>query len=439
MFCDQTHITVKAGKGGNGCISFRREKYIAKGGPNGGDGGRGGNIILEASPHLNSLIDLHTKKFFEAEKGTQGSSWLKNGQAGSDLMLSVPVGTVIRDAKTKEEIADLQHENMQVVIAQGGRGGYGNAHFKSSTRQAPRFAELGEPGEERELELELKLVADVGIIGIPSAGKSTLISHISAAKPKIGDFPFTTLVPNLGVVKLSTGRSLIVCDVPGLIEGAHEGKGLGDQFLRHITRSRVLVHLLDVSREDIAADYLAIRHELGEYSKELSQKQEVVVFNKIDVLGADEELLKMLKKEFSKKTTVPEKEIFAISAISGKNISPLLEHLWKMVSTEKESEQSAQQESAPEHIILRPHEEQKDTDARNWEIEEIEDGFRIHGDRIVQIAVMTDFSNPEAVMRLRDIMKKVGLEKELSRRGAHEKTKLYFKEKDIIFKPLLLN
>ncbi|MBI5413896.1 GTPase ObgE [Candidatus Peregrinibacteria bacterium] len=438
MFCDETFITAKAGPGGNGCISFRREKFVPRGGPHGGDGGKGGDVIFVANSHLNSLIDLHTRKYFEAKKGKPGSSYLKNGESGEDLFMEVPVGTLVMDDATNALIADLNSDRMSLVIARGGRGGYGNAHFKSSTRQTPRFAELGEPGEEKHLHLELKLVADVGIIGIPSSGKSTLISKISAAKPKIGDFPFTTLIPNLGVSRLSEGRSLVVCDVPGLVEGAHEGKGLGDQFLKHITRSRVIVHLVDISGANPAGDYGVIRNELRKYSKELAKKKELVAFSKIDVLQDDKELLKLITKDFSQKTKIPQKNILPISAITEKGLSALLEKMWKITEEEKKKERKHTAKSPRKRIVLKPHLEDDTMNARIWNITTKKNEFHIHGARIHQIAVMTDLENGEAVMRLRDVMKKVGIQRELLRLGAKMGSKIYFGEKVLDFVPTML-
>ncbi len=435
-FCDKTNITVLSGSGGDGCASFRREKYVAKGGPHGGNGGKGGDVIIMVNPHLNSLIDLHTKKYFKANPGKMGSSYLKNGESAEDFIIEVPVGTLLSDPDTEEVIADLNTDNMSVIVAHGGRGGYGNAHFTSSTRQAPRFAELGEPGEEISLTLELQLVADIGIIGLPSVGKSTLISRISAAKPKIAEYHFTTLVPNLGVVRLSSGRSLVVCDIPGLIKGAHEGKGLGDQFLRHISRSRVLVHLVDVSQKDLAQDYATIRTELKKYSKELFQKKEIVAFNKIDTLQNDKDLLKMITKEFCQKTRIAQKNIFSISAITGVGIPELLEEMWKGSALEKKSLQKPQP-SLKKQVVLKPHLKDAES-AKKWHIEPEKNGFRIYGTRIEQIAVMTNYENPEAVMRLRDVFKKLGIEKALLRLGAQMGAKLFLKDKELEFVPSVL-
>jgi len=429
MFCDETFITVEAGRGGNGCMSFRREKYIPRGGPHGGDGGKGGAVIIKTNPHLNTLIDLHARKYFVADKGDNGSSWLKGGEDGQDLILEVPVGTVVRDADTKELIADLKQSNMLLTVIEGGRGGYGNAHFTSSTRQTPRFAELGEPGLIKNLHLELNLVADVGIIGLPSTGKSTLISRISSARPKIGDYPFTTLMPNLGVALLSDKRSLVICDVPGLIEGAHQGKGLGDKFLRHITRSRILIHLLDATHADIAADYKVIRRELKKYSKALFVKKEIVVLNKIDTFQGDHELLELVKSDFSKKTKIPVKNISAISAATGAGTKDLLEIMWKTVAQEKQKA-APKEKKSPTRIVLRPH---LTEDPRQWHITKKGKSFRVTGKRIEQIAVMTDFANMEAVQRLRDVFKKLGVERELLRLGATEANNIKIGENRLAF------
>ncbi|MFH0838302.1 MAG: GTPase ObgE, partial [Patescibacteria group bacterium] len=280
-FADEAEIKVKAGNGGNGSSSFRREKFIPRGGPDGGNGGDGGSVILQADENLNTLVNFVSKKHFKARHGQMGLGNNKYGAAGEDLVLKVPVGTIVFDAETGSQLADLIDIGEQVIVARGGLGGKGNANFKSSTRQAPDFAELGEPGEEKTLKLELKLIADVAIIGYPSVGKSTLISRISNARPKIADYPFTTLVPNLGVVKVDQ-TDFVVADIPGLIEGAHEGKGLGIAFLKHIERAEILVHLLDMTRENLTDDFKKLNLELASYSKVLAKKKQIVVFNKTD-------------------------------------------------------------------------------------------------------------------------------------------------------------
>jgi GTPase len=432
MFCDLAHIEVSGGNGGNGSISFRREKYIPKGGPDGGNGGKGGSIFFRANESINTLIDFHTKKIFHAKNGTNGSGRNRNGKEGDDLVLDVPVGTTLFDGETGELLHDFLLPEEMYESAMGGRGGYGNAHFKSSTRQSPRFAEQGEPGHFKKYTLEMKLVADLGIIGIPSAGKSTFISKISAVRPKIAEYPFTTLIPNLGVVRLSDARTFVACDIPGLIEGAHEGKGLGDEFLRHISRSKILLHLVDATREDPLQDYKTIRKELEKYSPELGEKTEIVALSKIDVFEEVSKDLQKLKNALSKISK--KKNIFLLSSLQGKGVSEILETVWKILEEEKKKISPAPKPS--EHIIFRPHLEK--STHKKWELVEEKQGLRIIGDRIEQIAVMTDFSNPEAVLRLRDILYKLGIEREILRRGVEEGTKIFFGEKSLSFEPLLL-
>ncbi len=320
-FIDEASILVKAGDGGRGCVSFRREKYVPKGGPDGGDGGKGGDVYIVATSSKNTLLDFHYKRIFKAERGEHGKGKDQHGKNGKDLFIYVPVGTVIKDPKTGEVLADLVEDGQMWLAAKGGRGGRGNARFVSPTRQAPRYAEEGEKGEERELRLELKLIADVGLVGLPNAGKSTLISVISDAKPKIADYPFTTLVPNLGVVKYKD-LTFVVADIPGLIEGAHRGAGLGIQFLKHIERTRLIVHLIDVStlnREEPLKPYEVIRNELESFSKTLAEKEEIVVFNKIDLLSGEE--LKHFVDIYKKHIKVP---LLSISAIRKDGINNLI-------------------------------------------------------------------------------------------------------------------
>jgi GTP-binding protein len=282
-FIDQATIRVKAGDGGNGCVAFRREKFVPKGGPSGGDGGAGGSVYIVASRRLNTLYHLQFQREWKAGRGQHGMGSNCSGYDGDDVVIELPVGSVVRDRETGELIADLTEDGQRVMVAKGGRGGLGNQHFATSTRQAPRFAQPGEEGEERQLSIELKLIADVGVIGLPNAGKSTLISVISAAKPKIADYPFTTLVPNLGVVKADDDETFVVADIPGLIEGAHEGHGLGDQFLRHVERCSVLVHLVDLSADDHPdKDAEVVAHELELYSKTLADKPRIVCGSKLD-------------------------------------------------------------------------------------------------------------------------------------------------------------
>jgi GTP-binding protein len=324
-FVDYVKIYVKAGDGGRGCISFRREKYVPRGGPNGGDGGRGAHVILKATDELNTLLDLRYQREYRAEKGQHGMGKKMHGKNGKDLIIYVPVGTVIKDADTEDILIDLDRQGMETVIAKGGKGGLGNAHFATPTRQAPRFAQPGEMGETKNLILELKLLADVGLIGLPNAGKSTLLSVISSARPKIADYPFTTLTPTLGVVKLENFRSFVVADIPGLIEGAHKGIGLGFQFLRHVERTSIILHLVDISdtgEGDPVENFEKINKELKLYSPELVRKPQTVVGTKIDIAGNKKRL--NILKEYCKAEAI---DFFAVSAITKKGIRQLLSHV----------------------------------------------------------------------------------------------------------------
>lgn len=425
MFLDEVKITVKGGNGGRGCVSWRREKFVAKGGPDGGDGGNGGNVFLIADNNTDTLSHFSSKKRFEAKKGRFGMGKNKRGKDGDDLFLNVPPGTVVykipsplgRGIKGEGSgegtpLADLSQNGDQVLIARGGKGGFGNAHFKSSTRQQPDFAELGEPGEGKKLQLELKLVADVGIIGYPSVGKSTLISAISAAKPKIGDYPFTTLVPNLGVVNVDE-RSYVVCDVPGLIEGAAYGKGLGHQFLKHIERCGVLLHLLDITRDDIIDDYKKLRMELTKYSSKLAEKRELIVLNKTDLV--QNEKCKMKNDKF---------KIFAtISAATHEGTEELKKKLLTIVLNEREqanesfdpSDSSAEAGCAQDDTsalpVLQPLLESNQMGA--YRIQKDGKKTLVTGRRIEQFTKMTDFRSQGAISRFRDVFKRIGLFKAL--------------------------
>lgn len=321
MFVDTAKVRVYAGKGGDGCLSFRREKYIPRGGPDGGDGGRGGHVIFKAVSSLNTLLHFRYQKVLRAQKGQAGMGQRKHGSDGEDLLVRVPVGTLIRDSETSEIIADMSSEDQEVIIATGGRGGWGNNRFKSATNRAPRKTTKGRPGEERELDLELKLLADVGLIGMPNAGKSTLISRISASHPKVADYPFTTLEPHLGVVDLGDYRSCVVADIPGLIPGAHEGKGLGTRFLRHVDRCSLLLHLVDASSppDQALADFDAISKELELFSAELTRKPRVVVLSKLDVTEAREH-----EEEIRAGVVAKGFETISISAVSGDGLPKLM-------------------------------------------------------------------------------------------------------------------
>ncbi len=325
QFVDQARITVKAGNGGNGCISFRREKYVPKGGPDGGNGGRGGNVIIRADRQLGTLLDFKYQRHYRAGSGEHGRGKKQDGKWGEDIVIRVPCGTIIKDAADEEVLADLVNHHDELLIAKGGRGGRGNAEFATSTNQAPRIAEPGGIGEERELLLELKLLADVGLVGFPNAGKSTLISVISAAKPKIADYPFTTLVPNLGIVRYAEGKSFTVADIPGLIEGAHQGKGLGIQFLRHIERTRALVFLIEVTSANPKADFKVLLNELTKYDADLARKPKVVALTKTDLID-QKELKVRAKLAFGRGVSV-----VPISAVAGTGIGPLVDAMWNLL------------------------------------------------------------------------------------------------------------
>lgn len=415
-FADEAEIKVQAGNGGNGSFSMRREKYIPKGGPDGGNGGDGGNVILQADENVNTLVDFMSRKHFKAEHGIFGLGRQKYGSAGQDLILKVPIGTLVFDAKDGQQIADLVHNGQQAVVAKGGLGGKGNANFKSSTRQAPDFAELGEPGEVKIIKLELKLIADVAIVGYPSVGKSTLISRISNARPKIADYPFTTLVPNLGVCKVGQ-TDFVVADIPGLIEGAHEGKGLGIAFLKHIERAGILVHLLDLTHEDPMDEFKKLNLELVSYSKVLAGKEQIVVFNKLD--ATIPEIVEDMKKKFKKY-----KPLF-ISSVSGEGIEAFLYKLKDEVLAYRKKNRTVAPKA--EFKVFRPHIETGGT--RNYKIAKEEKGFRVTGKRIEQLAIMTDMSKKGGVFRMHDILNKIGAYREMKKMGGKVGDKIYISER----------
>lgn len=335
MFVDTAKIRVQAGRGGDGCLSFRREKFVPRGGPDGGNGGRGGHVVFKATSSLNTLTHFRFQPFLRAEKGQAGMGNNKYGADGEDLLLEVPLGTIVRDSETGEVVVDLSGEGLEVIIVQGGRGGLGNEHFKSSTNRAPRRTTKGKSGEERLLELELKLLADVGLIGMPNAGKSTLISRISESKPKIADYPFTTLQPNLGVVSLGDYSSCVVADIPGLIPGASEGKGLGLQFLRHVERCKLLLHLVDASLppERGLSDFDAVAHELSTFSPLLAEKHRVAILTKMDVTESRDHIVKLREGIMARGV-----EVHAISAVSGLGLSELLGKIYQLLRQTRELE-----------------------------------------------------------------------------------------------------
>lgn len=323
MFIDYAEIEVKAGDGGNGAVAFRREKYVPKGGPSGGNGGNGGSVYLIADENLSTLLDFRYKRKYVAGKGQPGGSSLKDGKNGEDVIIKVPVGTIVKDADTGKVLFDLSQNGQKVLVAKGGKGGKGNSNFATPTRRTPRFAEPGKPGEEKRIILELKLIADVGLVGFPNAGKSTLISSISAARPKIADYLFTTLEPVLGIVKYKDFKSFTVADIPGIIEGAHQGKGLGIKFLRHIERTKILLFLIDITSADYQRDFDILYNELKKYSRKLVEKKILVALSKADLLSESE--LKKMKKIKLKKVTEP---AIIISAVSGYGIEKLIDILW---------------------------------------------------------------------------------------------------------------
>ncbi|OYX53983.1 GTP1/OBG sub domain protein [Candidatus Saccharibacteria bacterium 32-50-13] len=429
MFVDTAKVFIQAGKGGDGAVSFRHEIYVDKGGPDGGDGGKGGDVIFKATDNLNTLIDFRYKPELKAENGTNGSKAKRTGRSGADLVVKVPVGTIVKRDDTV--IADLTHHDQEVVVAMGGDGGFGNAHFKSSVRQTPRIAEIGELGDTYEAELELKLLADVGLVGFPNAGKSTFLSVVSNARPEIADYAFTTLTPNLGVADIDDG-SLLIADIPGLIEGASDGKGLGDAFLRHVERTSVLLHLIDAYTDDIAAAYTTIRRELELYSPELVDRPEIIALTKTE--GLDEEIIAM-QTEAVRAVALSDAPVFAISATAHKGLKEVLRALRKEVSQVRDrvAEETDSDDAADLPVIGL-------TDAQRenaWSVTvSDEDGMTIYevtGDKIEKFARRTDFDNFEGLNRLRDIMKKLGISHELTRKGATGESIIRIHGRDFTF------
>jgi len=406
MFVDRVNVNIRAGNGGDGLLSFRHEKFIDKGGPDGGDGGRGGNIILQASNNQNTLAAFRYKKLLQAKNGEAGGKRKRHGKNGDDLIVDVPVGTVVLDAKG-DIVADLTQDGQTEVIAMGGNGGFGNAHFTSSTRQAPRIAEKGETGDSLDGTFELKMIADAGIVGLPNAGKSTLLSVVSNAKPEIADYPFTTLRPNLGVVDINSKTSLLLADIPGLIEGASQGRGLGDEFLRHTERTSVLVHLIDSYNEDIKAAYKTIMKELAQYKIDLSGRPQIVALTKIDGLDKKqlEQKLKQLKKLVPKNTPV-----LAFSSNSREGLSELLRAIQKQVDRGRKQQAKAEKTEGLPVIGIRPS-------ADDWNIEKTAKGFLITGKKIERFASRTRFGDGPSEDRLRDILRKMGIIRQLERQN----------------------
>ena len=421
MFVDNAQVFVKAGKGGDGAVSFRHEKYVDKGGPDGGDGGRGGDVVFRATKDLNTLLNFRYKPELIAENGQGGSKRNRRGRSGEPLVVKVPMGTLVR--RDGIVVADLIVDGQEAVVARGGDGGFGNAHFKSSTRQAPRIGELGEPGDEFEAQLELKLLADVGLVGFPNAGKSTFLSVVSNARPEIANYEFTTLTPNLGVADVDDG-SILIADIPGLIEGASEGKGLGDQFLRHVERTAVLLHMIDAYSDDPAEKYQTIRRELEKYSPELMRRPEVVVLTKCE--GLDQEIIAMQATAIQ--NVAPEAEVLTISSQTHEGVKELLRLLRAKVEARRQEEAAlaAEESDVVEGMPVISLSEEQVADA--WTVEREAGGYRVIGEKIEKFARRTNFEQFEAVNRLRDIMRKLGITHELIRQGAIGESVVYIGE-----------
>jgi GTP-binding protein len=405
-FVDKVRVAAAAGQGGNGKLSFRHEKFIDKGGPDGGDGGDGGDIVLLASRNQNTLAAFRYQKEVRADSGRPGGKTRKHGRSAKDLIVALPVGTIA----TNDDgvvVADLVEDGQTVIVAKGGRGGFGNAHFVSSRRQAPSFAEKGEPGEVLDLDLELKMIADVGLVGLPNAGKSTLLSKLSNARPEIADYPFTTLTPNLGVVDIDKSTSILFADIPGLIEGAAEGKGLGHDFLRHVERTAVILHLIDAYTEDVAAAYQTVKSELKAYQPDLAKRPEIIALTKVE--GLDEEIIADLASQL-KKVAPKKTPILAISSQSGAGLKPLLFAVKDIVGKARSKhKKTAVKQTVP--VLALTDTSDAYTVAKDGGV------FVVTGERIEKFARRTDFDNDQGVQRLRDIMRRAGILHELRRQG----------------------
>lgn len=414
MFVDKVTIRLIAGKGGDGFVSFRHEKFVDRGGPDGGDGGDGGDIVIEASNNHNNLAPYRYKKEIKADDGISGSKRKKHGASAKELLLKLPVGTVVFD-KNGELLVDLTRKGQKKVIAHGGKGGFGNAHFVSSRRQAPRVAEKGDRGDVIDATFELKMIADAGLIGLPNAGKSTLLSKISNARPEIANYPFTTLVPQLGVVDIDSKKSILVADIPGLIKGASHGKGLGDEFLRHVERTKVLVHIIDAYQEDICGAYTTIMDELSSYVVNLSRRPHIVAINKIDGMPEDmvQDIIATLKEKTPKNTS-----IYPISAKSGLGVKDLLHCIAKKVGSASKKEQVKSKKEAIPILKL-------DDTSDAWHVKKLGKKYFVTGEKIERFARRTDFENPAGIERLRDIMRKMGIMHELERKKINPGEKIH--------------
>lgn len=400
MFQDRARLRVRAGDGGKGAISFRREAHVPRGGPDGGDGGRGGSVVLRADPQVTTLSDFRYRNVHKAPSGGDGAGEKRSGKSASDFALRVPPGTQVIDPATGAVLADLVAAGQELLLARGGKGGRGNAHFKSSTRRAPRIAEDGQPGEEREVDLELKLIADVGLVGLPNAGKSSLLAALTRAHPKIAAYPFTTLSPNLGVLG-DEERELVVADIPGLIEGAHEGAGLGEEFLRHVERTRLIVHVIDAAREDPIADMAVVDAELAAYGKGLEERSRLVALNKMDLAEAREKA-----DDLADRVGAP---AFAVSAATGQGVPELARAIFA---------------ACPPRPIVEVHEVERRIEfartARDWRVEREDGGYRLFGDRVERLAAGIDWNSPDAAAYFQEFLIRSGIERELRAQGAKE-------------------
>lgn len=408
MFIDRARIFVQSGKGGDGMSSFRHEKFVPKGGPNGGDGGQGGNVVLVADRNVNTLVDFRYRRLFKAKPGGKGEGSNKYGRDAEDLLITVPVGTVVREEETNRVMADLSEDGQRAIVAKGGRGGRGNWHFRTSANRTPTFAERGEPGEERWLRLELKVLADVGLLGYPSVGKSSILRKVSAARPEVAAYHFTTLNPILGVVNLPDHRSFVMADIPGLIDGASEGVGLGHDFLRHIERTKVLIHVLDVAGSegrDPIEDFEKINNELKKYSDKLARKPQIVAANKVDLLGDSDNLERLLDYMAAKGI-----EVYPICALSGEGMDKLLERVWKMLEDYVE-----EADDTTEEVVYKAEEKP------DFVVKRDPDGaFVIEGPRIENLVAMTNFDDDQSLRRFQRIWRYMELDKLLKEKGIQE-------------------
>ena len=405
-FIDKAKIKVMSGAGGNGALAWRREKYVDKGGPAGGDGGNGGDVYFVATSDMSTLLDFTHKSIFKAERGENGQNKNCHGKNGKDLYIKMPVGVVVKDLKNGKLIADLNENGKAVLIAKGGRGGRGNARFATSQKRAPQFCEPGEPAIERELELELKLLADVGLVGMPNAGKSSLISVVSAAKPKIADYPFTTLVPNLGVVKKPQGDGFVIADIPGLIEGASDGLGLGHEFLRHVQRCKLLLHVVDVSQENSFENYEKINAELKKFDEELSNREQVLVLNKIDIVDFDH--AQEIKEEFKKKFNI-QKEVFLISTATKDGIKELLNHIYIKLDEIEDIKIELDIEEDFDSI---------NNDDSDFVVTKLnKNTYNVTGGKLKRLASVTDIRNTQQIKRFTNILDSMGVYDELRKQG----------------------